>query len=316
MKTSKERFVGIDVSKDNLDIAFYPGSEVIRIRNREQDIIDLGRWLEKEKPSLIVMEATAGMERLATGILTEMSLSVVVINPRNVRYFARSKGILAKTDKIDALVLAQYAQAIRPPTRPKIDQNTQKLKALVCRRQQILEMLVSEKNRLRFCDQSIRDHLLIHIEWLKQEKKRVELELSLAIQESPAWSVKDELVQSVPGIGPVSSSTILASLPELGNLNRKQVAALVGVAPFNRDSGGMRGKRSVWGGRAHVRKVLYMAALSAMRYNPVITSFYQRLIGKGKHHKVALTACCRKLVVILNAMVAHETKWQNTPVLA
>jgi len=316
MKPIGEIYIGIDVSKNQLDIAQYPDGEIYSISNTEEGIVSVGKRLKRVHPTLIVMEATAGMEVLAATLLTQDGLSVAVVNPRHVRYFARSKGILAKTDKIDAGVLAQFAQAIKPKKRPLTDENTRKLRALVNRRHQIIEMLVAEQNRLRFCERNIQGFIQAHINWLKQEKKQIEVELHRVIQESPVWRAKDDLIRSVPGIGLISSSTILASLPELGSLNRKQIAALVGVAPFNRDSGLMNGKRCVWGGRAHVRSVLFMATLSAVRHNPVIAEFYGRLISCGKPYKVAMIACCRKLLVILNAMVVHQTYWNTCPSLA
>ena len=313
MRIKRENFIGIDVSKDHLDVAIYPDGEILTVRNTEQEIIYLGKQLKMLHPALVVMEATAGMEILSASLLTREGLGVAVVNPRHVRYFARSKGVLAKTDKIDACILAQYAQAIRPQKRFVLDDNTRQLRALVNRRHQILEMLVSERNRMRFCDASIRNLIKVHIEWLKQEKKQIEAGLSKAIQDRSVWKAKDELIRSAPGVGQILSSTLLAALPELGSLNRKQIAALVGVAPFNRDSGAMRGKRCVWGGRSQVRAVLFMATLSAVRYNPVISEFYDRLINYGKPYKVAMTACCRKLLVILNSMVASEKYWCLNP---
>jgi len=312
MKPSKEIFIGIDVSKNHLDVAQYPGEEIFCIKNNEEEINSLCVQLNKICPVLIVMEATAGMEMMAASILNGQGLEVAVVNPRHVRYFAKSKGILAKTDKIDAIVLAQFAQAIKPKKRPLIDEKALQMKALVNRRRQIIEMQVAEQNRLRFGHKSIHDQINDHILWLKTEKKMIDKEIRNAIQANPVWKAKDDLIRSAPGIGSVSSGTLLASLPELGNLNRKQIAALVGVAPFNRDSGMMRGKRCTWGGRASVRCVLYMATLSAIRFNPVITHFYYRLTKSGKAHKVAMTACCRKLLVILNAMVTHQTHWKGS----
>ena len=311
MKPSHDLFIGIDVSKDYLDIFHYPDQKSYSIENNSQKIIQLARKLKRLQPTLIVMEATAGMEVLAATLLTQMGLNVAVVNPRHVRYFARSKGILAKTDKIDASVLAQFAQAVRPPTRPLADKNTRNLRALVNRRYQINQMSVAERNRKRFCEDVARERIQVHIDWLLQEKKQIEMEMQKMIQENPAWNEKSELIRSIPGIGPVSSSTILASLPELGTLNRKQIAALVGVAPFNRDSGFMKGKRCIWGGRAQVRSVLFMATFSALRHNPVIAEFYERLMSRGKLHKVAMTACCRKLVVILNAMMSNQIPWSS-----
>lgn len=309
MKPNRELFIGIDVSKDHLDIFHYPDGESYSIKNSEQEIIQLAKILKDQHPTLIVMEATAGMEILPATLLAQTGLSVAIVNPRQVRYFARSKGILAKTDRIDACVLAQFAQAVRPPKRPIADQNTRNLRALVNRRHQISQMLVSERNRKRFSEEITREHIQLHIDWLLQEKKQVEEEIQKMIREDAAWNEKSELIRSIPGIGPVSASTILASLPELGTLNRKQIAALVGVAPFNRDSGHMKGKRCIWGGRAQVRSVLFMATLAAMRHNPIISEFFDRLTSNGKPYKVAMIACCRKLLVILNAMMANQISW-------
>jgi transposase len=312
MKPSRDLFIGIDISKDYLDIFHHPDGESYSADNNEQEISQLARKLRKLHPTLIVMEATAGMEVLAATLLAQAGLKVAVVNPRHVRYFARSKGILAKTDRIDACILAQFAQAVRPPERPIVDRNTRNLRALVNRRHQINQMLVAERNRKRFGEEITHEHIQLHIEWLLQEKKLIEMEMRKMIQDNPAWNEKSDLIRSIPGIGPVSASTILASLPELGALNRKQIAALVGVAPFNRDSGHMRGKRCIWGGRAQVRSVLFMATLAAMRHNPVIAEFFDRLTSNGKPYKVAMIACSRKLLVILNAMMANRVSWNSS----
>jgi transposase len=309
MKPSHDLFIGIDVSKAYLDIFHYPNGESYSIENCDQKIILLAKKLKKLHPTLIVMEATAGMEILAATLLAQADLDVAVVNPPHVRYFARSKGILAKTDKIDANVIAQFAQAVKPPRRPLANENTRNLRALVNRRYHISQMLVAERNRKRFSERITHERIQLHIDWLLQEKKQVEAELCHMIEENPIWNEKNRLIRSIPGIGPVSASTILASLPELGALNRKQIAALVGVAPFNRDSGHMKGKRCVWGGRAQVRSVLFMATLAAIRHNPVITEFFERLTSNGKPYKVAMIACCRKLLVILNAMMANQIPW-------
>lgn len=309
MKPSHEFFIGIDVSKTKLDVFHYPNGEEYSIENVDHQINKLAKRLKELRPTLIVMEATAGMEVLAATLFAQMDLNVAVVNPRHVRYFARSKGILAKTDKIDANVLAQFAQAVRPPKRPIVDENTRNLRALVNRRHQINQMLVAERNRKRFSEAIIHNHIQQHIESLIQEKKMIEAELHNMIQENPVWNEKSELIQTTPGIGLISSSTILASLPELGVLNSKQIAALVGVAPFNRDSGFMKGKRCVWGGRAQVRSVLFMATLSARKHNPIIAEFFDRLITNGKPYKVAMIACCRRLLVILNAMMSNRIPW-------
>ena len=241
--------------------------------------------------------------------LAAAALPVVVVNPRQVRDFARATGKLAKTDALDAQVLAHFAEAVRPSVRPLRDADTQELNFLTTRRSQLVTMLVSEKNRLGRASHSVRPRIQSHITWLEQELSDLENDLREALRRSPVWREKDDLLRSVPGVGEQLSLSLLAYLPELGTLNRKQIAALVGVAPFNRDSGPRRGKRSVWGGRSRVRATLYMAALSASRYNPVLRVFYQRLLAAGKPKKVALTACMRKLLTILNAMIRSGQHW-------
>jgi transposase len=311
MKPSHELFIGIDISKAKLDVYHYPSGEDYSIENVDPEVIKLAERLKELQPTLIVMESTSGMEVLVATLFAQVELNVALVNPRHVRYFARSKGILAKTDKIDARILAQFADAIRLPVRPLADQKTRFLRALVNRRYQINQMLVAERNRMRFCEHFAHAHIQLHIDWLLQEKKQIEAEISSMIQADPSWNAKSELIRSIPGVGLISSSTILASLPELGTLNKKQIAALVGVAPFNRDSGYMRGRRCIWGGRSQVRSVLYMATLSAVRHNPVIAEFFERLTANGKPFKVAMTACSRKLLVILNAMMINQIPWDK-----
>jgi transposase len=263
------------------------------------------------RPTLIVLEATGGLEIPLTSALATAGLPVVVVNPRQVRDFARAKGLLAKTDALDAQVLAQFAERIRPQPRPLPDTEARALAALLTRRRQLVEMLSAEKNRLLSASSSIRKGLRAHIIWLERELERTDTDLTMTIQQSPVWREKDELLRSVPGVGPVLTSTLLANLPELGTLTNKQIAALVGVAPLSRDSGTLRGRRTVWGGRAQVRAVLYMSAIVAARFNPVIRTFYRRLCAVGKAKKVALTACMRKLLTILNAMLKHRTSWRQ-----
>ena len=260
----------------------------------------------------MVLEATGGLEIPITGVLAAAGVLVVVVNPRQVRDFAKATGKLAKTDALDAQVLAHFAEVLRPALRPLPDAQTQALAALLARRRQLVEMLTAEKNRLSSAHTPVRKSLRTHIVWLERELSHTDRDLAHAIRESPVWREKDDLLQSVPGIGPVGTSTLLANLPELGTLTGKQIAALVGVAPLNRDSGTWRGKRTVWGGRAQVRAILYMSALTATRFNPVIRVFYQRLCAAGKAKKVALTACMRKLLIILNAMMKHRTRWAQT----
>jgi transposase len=258
------------------------------------------------------LEATGGLELPLTSALALAGLPVVVVNPRQVRDFAKATGQLAKTDVLDAQVLARFAEVIRPEPRPLPDEQTQVLAALVTRRRQLIEMLTAEKNRLASARPAIRKNLRAHIAWLERALQHADTDLADAIRQSPVWREKDELLRSVPGIGPVLTTTLLANLPELGTLTHKQIAALVGVAPLNRDSGTLRGRRTVWGGRAQVRTALYMGAIVAARFNPVIRGFYQRLRTAGKAKKVALVACMRKLLTIVNAMLKHRTPWNPT----
>lgn len=302
-------FVGIDVSKAQLDLALQPEGPGLSAPNTEPGIATMVGHLRTVKPALIVLEATGGLERPLVRALVEAKLPAVVVNPRQVRDFAKATGHLAKTDALDAHVLARFAEAVRPALRPVPDANTQELATLMTRRRQLVEMLTAEKNRLSSAPTRVQKRIQAHIAWLTTELARVEKDLDHAIRNSPVWREQEDLLQSVPGIGPVVTRTLLAELPELGALNRKQIAALVGIAPFNRDSGTMRGKRTVWGGRAPVRATLYMAALVAARHNPVIRTFYHRLCAAGKAKKVALIACMRKLLTILNAMMKHQTPW-------
>lgn len=310
---SRPMYVGIDVSKAQLDVSSSPTPELEgqRLPNTTAGIAHLVASLRPLQPSLIVLEATGGLERPLVRALVTAALPVVVINPRQVRDFAKATGRLAKTDGIDAQVLARFAEAVKPALRQVPDSAVQALAALMARRRQLVEMVTAEKNRLSRAVRSVRRRIQAHLTWLTAEVARVEEELDQAIQQSPIWREQEDLLQSAPGIGPVVTRTVLADLPEVGTLTRKQIAALVGVAPLNRDSGTWRGKRTVWGGRAQVRAVLYMAAVVAARFNPVIRAFYQRLCAKGKAKKVALTACMRKLLTILNAMQKSGTPWQG-----
>jgi transposase len=309
--TTTPVFVGIDVSKDRLDVALRPTSARWAVAHEEAGITALVDRLRRHTPTLIVLEATGGLEVPLTGALAAAGLPVVVVNPRQVRDFAKATGKLAKTDALDASVLAQFAEVVRPALRPLPDAATQALSALLTRRRQLIEMLTAEKNRLGPAPPPVRKGIRTHITWLERRLADLDGELTQAIRESPVWREKDDLLRSTPAVGPVLSRTLLANLPELGTLTRQQIAALVGVAPLNRDSGAWRGKRRVWGGRAHVRAALYMSALVATRFNPVIRTFYQRLCAAGKAKKVALTACMRKLLTILNAMLKYRTPWQN-----
>jgi len=306
-------FVGIDVSQARLDIAVRPGAP-FSIVHTESALATLVEQLRALSPTLIVLEATDGMEIPLTSALATAGLPVVVVNPRQVRDFAKASGRLAKTDALDAQVLAQFAEVMSPQPRPLPDAEARALAALLTRRRQLVELLTAEKNRLLSDAAPIRTRLRTHSTWLERELQHTNTALAEAIRQSPVWRDKDELLQRVPGVGPVVTSTLLASLPELGILTHKQIAVLVGVAPLNRDSGTLRGRRTVWGGRAQVRAVLYMSALVAARFNPVIRAFYQRLCRAGKAKKMALTACMRKLLVILNAMIKQRTPWHQAEV--
>jgi len=308
---SRASYVGINVSKSHLDVAVIPVREVWRTTNDEEGIAELKERLAAHSPALVVLEATGGYELPVAAALGAVDLCVAMVNPRQVRDFARATGRLAKTDVLDAQVLAHFAQRVQPIPRPMPEAQSQKMAALLARRRQVMEMLVAEKQRLRMTVPRIRPNLKGHIAWLEQTLRELDRNLGQMVQQSPLWRVQEDLLRGVPGVGPNLTFTLLANLPELGTLHRRQIAALVGVAPLNRDSGTLRGKRSVWGGRATVRATLYMATLAATRFNPIIRVFYQRLLAAGKAKKVALTACMRKLLTILNAMVKHRTPWQQ-----
>ena len=306
-------FVGIDVSKRHLDVAVRPEGDVWQTTNDAGGITTLVEHLIELAPRLVVLEATGGIELALAVAGAAAGLPIAVVNPRHVRDFARAAGKLAKTDALDAQVLAHYAEAMQPETRPLPDATTQELKALVARRRQLVEMITAEKNRLGRATPLVRPQLQGHIRWLEGSLGELEKDLGDYIRSTPIWRAKDKTLRSVPAVGPVLTMTLLADLPELGVLNRGEISALAGVAPFNRDSGTLRGKRTVWGGRSQVRAALYMATLVATRYNPVIRDFYQRLCAAGKPKKVALTACMRKLLVILNAMIKHNRTWNPVP---
>ncbi len=303
-------FAGVDVSKESLDIALRPDGKSMSVDNNDDGIKKLCKRFKKVSPELIVLEATGGLEVLVASILVSKGFSVAVVNPRQIRDFAKATGRLAKTDALDAESIARFAEAIKPETRPLKDENEQELSELIARRTQVIQMLVAEKNRFgRTGRKRIRNELKEHIVWLERRLKKIDKDIESAIKESPVWMVKDDLLRSVPGVGKVLSMSLLAKMPELGRLDRKQVAALVGVAPLNRDSGKFRGSRRIWGGRADVRTALYMATLSTIRCNPVIKAFYNQLRERGKKPKVALTACMRKLIVMLNAMLKNNEPW-------
>lgn len=303
-------YVGIDVSKAQLDVAERPSGERAVIPHTEQDIAALVEQLGARRPACVVLEATGGLQAPLASALAIAGISVAVVNPRQVRDFARATGQLAKTDAIDAQILARFAEAVRPAPRPLPDEATQAFSALLTRRRQLIEMLVAEQHRMRTAPRPIQRQIQAHLTWLKQQLAMLDEDLTHRIQATPLWREQEDLLRSVPGIGPVVSRTLLGELPELGRLTHKQIAALVGVAPLNRDSGSLRGRRIIWGGRAVVRGVLYMSAVVAARRNPIIKAFYQRLRTAGKAPKVALVACMRKLVTILNAMVKHRTPWR------
>ena len=303
-------FVGIDVAKAQLDIALRPTGERWALPNDAPGITTLVERLQAFRPTLIVLEATGGLERPATAALATAGLPVVVVNPRQARDFARATGQLAKTDALDARALAHFADAVRPTPRPLPDAQTQELRALLGRRQQLIAMRTAEHNRLLGAAGRLHADIQAHVTWLDTRLAALDDDLGTALRASPLWRADDDLLQSAPGIGPVCARTLFLELPELGTLSRQQIAALVGVAPLNRDSGTLRGRRTVWGGRARVRAVLYMGTLVATRHNPVIKAFYERLCAAGKAKKVALTACMRKLLTILNAMLKHRTPWQ------
>lgn len=303
-------FIGIDVAKAQLAFACLPSGETGQVSNDQAGILELRARCQALGPSLIVCEATGGYEAALVAALATAQLPIVVANPRQVRDFAKATGQLAKTDAIDAQVLARFAERVRPEPRPLPDDALTALEELLTRRRQLVEMLTAEKNRLLLARGPVRRDLQQHIRFLERRLREVDDDLHTAVKASPVWRVKDDLLQSVPGVGRVVSLTLLAQLPELGRLSHKEIAALVGVAPLNRDSGTLRGKRLVYGGRAPVRAVLYMAALVASRRNPVIRAFYERLRTAGKPAKVALTACMRKLLTILNAIARDGRPWQ------
>jgi transposase len=304
-------FVGIDVSKDRLDVAARPSGESWQVANTELGIATLVKRLATLQPTLVVLEATGRLESAAVSALAVAEIPLAIVNPRHVRDFARSTGKLAKTDKLDAQMLARFADAVRPEPRPLPDETQQRLEALLVRRRQLLGMVTAERNRRRRAPAMTRAEIDEHIAWLQVRVEAIEDELNKTIRSSPLWREKVALLRSVPGVGPMLAATILAQLPELGVLTHKEIAALVGVAPLNRDSGNWRGKRTIWGGRPQVRAALYMSALVATQFNPLIRPFYLRLLATGKPKKLALTACMRKLLIILNAIAHRGMPWRN-----
>lgn len=300
--TEAYEYVGIDVSKAMLDVACFHSRDFQQFKNTPRGILKLLGWLMEIQPRLVVLEATGGLELPCTAELMRAGLPIAIVNPGRVRGFARSIGQLAKTDKLDAMVIAHFAQATQPEPRKAPTPQEEKLSALLTRRRQLIEMLTAEKNRRHSARFGMQADIQEHIDWIQQKLNQLDQEIDTHIGHYPEWKQKSHLLMSVPGVGRVTTITLLALLPELGNVNRQQIAALVGVAPVNKDSGKRQRKRRVFGGRANVRSVLYMAALSASKHNPYIRSFYNRLLKSGKEKKVALTACMRKLLVILNAI--------------
>lgn len=306
---SRPRYLGIDVSKACLDACLLPEGEAFSVPNDQAGIDKLLVRLQRARPELVVLEATGKYERPAATAIAAHGIAVAVVNPRQARDFAKATGRLAKTDKIDAHVLACFAQAVDP--RPSVlpDEEARALQAILVRRRQLLEMIVAEKNRSQMAPEAVAKRIAAHVRWLEKELERADGELDDAVRASETWRANEELLRSVPGVGPVLARTLLAKLPELGTIAPKRLCALVGVAPFNRDSGTLRGKREVWGGRAPVRAALYMGALVATRHNPVLREFYGRLLAAGKPKKVALVACMRKLLSILNAVMRDRVPW-------
>ena len=299
-------YVGIDVAKAQVDVAVRPTDDSWEVSYDDAGVRQLVSRLKALEPVMVLLEASGGLELPLVAALATEELPVVVVNPRQVRDFARATGKLAKTDSLDAAVLAHFAEVVRPPARPLRDAETQALNSLAARRHQVMTMLVSEKNRLSIATVAVRPRIEAHIAWLERELADLDEGLRQTLRQSPVWREKDDLLRTVPGVGEQLSLTLLAYLPELGTLNRRQVAALVGVAPFNRDSGTLRGKRTVWGGRARVRAALYMGALVASRFNPLIRDFYQRLLAAGKPKKLSL-----------NSMLKHRSPWCDlTPTVA
>jgi transposase len=310
-------FVGIDVAKAELVVATLPAAERWVARNDEAGVRELVTRVATLRPQLIVLEATGGYETLCVAALSAAGLPVVIVNPRQVRDFAKATGQLAKTDTIDAGVLALFADRVRPEVRLLPDEAARDLEAVITRRRQLIDMLQAERNRLGLAigrhQRPVKQSLKKHIAYLERELAMTDTDLTQLVHESPAWRERDDLLQSVPGIGPVVARTLLAELPELGQLNRRAIAKLVGIAPMNRDSGAWRGRRTIQGGRASVRTALYMAALVASRRNATIRTFYQRLLAAGKPKKLALIACARKLLTILNHLVRTTTSWAPLP---
>lgn len=309
-------YVGVDVGKVWLDVAVHEGAASWRVSNDVEGIEQLTQELQELGATLVVFEATGGLEMPAVLALSSAGVGVAVVNPTRVRDFARATGVLAKTDEIDAGVIAHFASAVRPRVRRLQNEAEIALGALLTRRRQVIETLTAEKNRRSSTHTTLQERLERHIAWLEEELADLNQDIAQAVRANPEWQAKSAILESTPGVGPVTTSTLLADLPELGTLNRKQIVALVGLAPFNKDSANKRGRRRIFGGRANVRSVLYMATLSATRFNPVIKKFFDSLLKRGKLFKVAMVACMRKLLTILNAMLRHNQPWRIKPASA
>jgi transposase len=303
-------FIGIDVAKDRLDVNVQPSGKAFTVTRDEVGLADLARRAAALAPLVIALEATGGYEVVVAATLAAAALPVVVVNPRQIREFARSTGRLAKTDALDARAIAAFAAAVRPAVRAVPDAQARWLGQLVARRRQLVDMLGAEQNRRRLIEPALKRRLDAHIRWLERAVHELEGDIDTTIRSSPLWRATEDLLRSVPGIGPITASTLIADLPELGRLDRRKIAALVGVAPINRDSGTLRGRRMIAGGRAAVRHTLYMATLTALRHNPVIAAFYRRFVAAGRPGKLAVTAAMRKLLLILNAILRDGRPWQ------
>jgi len=309
MTNESRKFIGIDVGKEKLDVAIWGDNNSWQTDNNEEGIEQLLKWAESKSNSFVVVEATGGLEMKAVTAMMLAGIPVSVANPTRVRAYAKAIGQLAKTDAIDAQMIAQYAAVIQPEPQRVKDEQELTLSALVTRRKQLVEIRTGEKSRLSTAPIRIKEYILDHLDWLKKEIAAIDEEIQQMIFSHPDWKEKSKRLITVPGVGFVTAATLLADLLELGTVNRQKIAALAGLAPYNRDSGRKSGRRRIFGGRSSIRRVLYMAALSGTINNPVISSFYKRLVDKGKPKKVALTACMRKLLTILNAMVRDEVDW-------
>jgi len=311
MAKGNEGFVGIDIGKTWLDVAVYGEESVSRVRNDAEGIVGILSKLESWKPQLIVVEATGGYEQEIAQAMILKGYKVAVVNPTRVRALAKATGKLAKTDKIDAHLIAEYAYRIQPEAQEIKEEQKMHLVALISRREQLVEMRAAESNRLETIHTSVKTDVKEHLEWLSNQIKIIEEEIKQSISSIPAWQELAKRLETIPGVGFITAVTVVAEMPELGQLNRQQIAALAGLAPFNRDSGHKRGKRRIFGGRKGIRRVLYMACLSAIKHNMIIRLAYHRLIVKGKMFKVAITACMRKMLTIINAMARDQVDWRN-----